>query len=249
MSEFEQSANQSAETVPNEPSIQQENTETQPSSPQESNYFTVKYNKEERQVSYDEAPDYIQKGLNYDKVSQRVDQYQQKLQDLTKFYGYQNEDELFSALEQAKQEQQRQQYEEAGINPDMLNQFIEQHPDIQYARELKAKETENARFEGEVNELFSEFPDLKPEQIPNEVWQLKEQKGLSLLDSYLRTTYKSLGQQKEQEALQKIQQNAQASTGSLGGGDVNHTTSIKNLSNKDFGSLVDQVLRGERKQL
>jgi hypothetical protein len=227
--------------------IQQEQTE--PSSPQESNYFTVKYNKEERQVSYDEAPDYIQKGLNYDKVQGKVSEYEQQLNRVAQLSGYNTHDELLSALDDIEQQQQRAQYEEAGIDPDIMNQFIEKHPDIQYARELKQKEEETQKFNSEANELFAEFPDLKPEQIPSEVWQLKESKGLSLLDSYLRVNYKSLGQQKEQEAIQKLQGNAVASPGSLGGGDVNHVTNVSNLSSKDFSSLVDQVLRGERKQL
>jgi hypothetical protein len=239
---------QTAETPEvSEAPIQQEQTE--PSSPQESNYFTVKYNKEERQVSYDEAPDYIQKGLNYDKVQGKVSEYEQQLNRVAQLSGYNTHDELLSALDDIEQQQQRAQYEEAGIDPDIMNQFIEKHPDIQYARELKQKEEETQKFNSEANELFAEFPDLKPEQIPSEVWQLKESKGLSLLDSYLRVNYKSLGQQKEQEAIQKLQGNAVASPGSLGGGDVNHVTNVSNLSSKDFSSLVDQVLRGERKQL
>lgn len=249
MSEEFDGGYQTAETPEvSEAPIQQESAQ-EPSSPQESNYFTVKYNKEERQVSYDEAPDYIQKGLNYDKVQGKVSEYEQQLNRVAQLSGYQTHDELLAALDDIEQQQQRAQYEEAGIDPDIMNQFIEKHPDIQYARELKQKEEETQRFNNEANELFAEFPDLKPEQIPAEVWQLKESKGLSLLDSYLRTTYKSMGQQKEQEAIQKLQGNAQSSPGSLGGGDVNHNTNISNLSSKDFGSLVDQVLRGERKTL
>ncbi len=216
---------------------------------EESNYFEIKYNKEPVKVSYDEAPTYIQKGMNYDKVHTQLEQYQQRLNDLTQFYGYNSEDELFQALDLARQEQQRQQYEEAGINPDLLNQAIENHPSVQYAKQMEQKQQEEAQFNQEANELFSEFPELKPEQIPSEVWELKQERGLSLLDAYLRVSYKSLGQQKEQEAIQKLQQNAVASPGSLGGGDVNHVTSISKLSASDFNSLVDQVLRGERKQL
>lgn len=240
---------QTAETPEvSEAPIQQESAQVEtPATTQD--YFTVKYNKEERQVSYDEAPDYIQKGLNYDKVQGKVSEYEQQLNRVAQLSGYQTHDELLAALDDIEQQQQRAQYEEAGIDPDIMNQFIEKHPDIQYAREMKQKEEETQRFNNEANELFAEFPDLKPEQIPAEVWQLKESKGLSLLDSYLRVNYKSLGQQKEQEAIQKLQGNAGASPGSLGGGDVNHVTNVSNLSSKDFSSLVDQVLRGERKQL
>ncbi|MFF5396659.1 hypothetical protein ACFY5J_04560 [Peribacillus butanolivorans] len=112
---------------------------------------------------------------------------------------------------------------------------------------MERQQQENQKLQSEANELFTKFPDLTPEEIPQEKWQLKETRGLTLLAAYLRTTYKQLGQQKEQEAIQILQGNA--SPGSLAGGAVNHTTNISNLSSKDFGSMVDQVLRGERKQL
>ena len=72
MSEFEQGSYQTS-TEPQETPQQQEQTQVEPSSPQESNYFEVKYNKEPVKVSYDEAPTYIQKGMNYDKVQQQAE--------------------------------------------------------------------------------------------------------------------------------------------------------------------------------
>jgi hypothetical protein len=251
--EILESANQSAPEAieSNEPSIQQDTpaVEEAASSPQDSNYFTVKYNKEEKQVSYDEAPDYIQKGMNYDKVQQRADEYQQNLDRVARLSGYKDHSELLGAMEDLEREQERQKYEQAGINPDKFKELVSELPEFQEMQQMKQQQQENQRLQSEANELFTEFPDLTPEQIPQEAWQLKESRGLSLLDAYLRTTYKQLGQQKEQEAIQKLQGNAQASPGSLGGGAVNHTTNINNLSSTDFQSMVDQVLRGERKQL
>jgi hypothetical protein len=237
------------EPVTQEPSSQEPTQTQEPVTTQEPNYFTVKYNKEEHQVSYDEAPDYIQKGMNYDKVNQRVGEYEQQLNRVAQLSGYNTHDELLAALDEIEQQQERERYEQAGIDPDQFQQLVSELPEIKQFREIQKQQEETKKFESEVSELFSEFPDLKPEQIPPEAWQLKESKGLSLLDSYLRVSYKSLGQQKEQEAIQKLQGNAQSSPGPLGGGDVNHNTNISTLSSKDFGSLVDQVLRGERKQL
>jgi hypothetical protein len=247
--EFQGDYQTTNEPVTPEPTAQPEPSQTEPSSPQESNFFEVKYNKEPVKVSYDEAPTYIQKGMNYDKVQQQLQQQQQRLSELTQFYGYQTEEELWQALDYSKQEQQRQQYEEAGINPDVFNQFLEQHPDIQFARQMKQQQQEQQQLANEWGELVQEFPDLTPEKIPTEAFQLQQQKGLSLLDAYLRVNYKNLSQQKEQEAIQKLQNNAASSPGSLGGGDVSHVTNVSKLSSSDFNSLVDQVLRGERKQL
>lgn len=234
----------------NETPIQQEPAQTQePATTQEPDYFTVKYNKEERQVSYDEAPEYIQKGLNYDKVQQRVSEYEQHLNRMAQLTGYQTHEEMLQALDEAEKEQEQQRYRDAGIDPDTFNHLLEQHPDIQYARELKQQQEQQQRFQAEADELFSEFPDLKPDDIPAEVWQLKETKGLSLLDSFLRVNYKNLAQQKEQEAIQKITGNAQSSAGSLGGGDVQHNTSVKDMPKDDFESLLRKVKNGEVRSL
>ncbi|MBS4173475.1 hypothetical protein [Bacillus sp. FJAT-49736] len=187
---------------------------------------------------------------------QELDQYrtqaetaQQQLDRAARLAGYQSHEELVSALDEMERQQQLQEYEQAGINPDVLNKFLEQHPAIQYAKQMEAQQREQERFQNEANEFFSEFPNVKAEDIQPEVFQLQQQKGLSLLDAYLRVNYKSFSQQAEQQTIQKLQSNALSSPGALGGGEVNHNTSISSLSSKDFSSLVDQVLRGERKQL
>jgi hypothetical protein len=247
MSEFEQSAYQSAEEPEvNEPSIE---TSEQPSSPQESNYFEIKYNKEPVKVSYDEAPSYIQKGMNYDKVNQRATEYEQHLSRVAQLSGYQSHEDFLQALEEAEKQQERQRYEDAGLDPDVLNQFLESHPDMKYAREMRAKEQETQQIASEIEQLKERFPDVRPEDLTDELFQVKAQRGVPLLHAYLELNFSKLAQQKEQEAIQKLQQNSQASPGSLGNGDVSHSKSVNGLSSKDFGSLVDQVLRGERTKL
>ena len=245
MSEFEQGTYQSAEAPQEVPEQQEPALQEEPAATQEPNYFEVKYNKEPVRVSYDEAPDYIQKGMNYDKVQSKVTEYEQHLNRVAQVAGYDSHEDMLTALEQLEKEKEQQKYHDAGIDPDTFNSLLEQHPDIQYAREMKQKEEASQKFNAEANEFFEEFPDVKPEEIPAEVWQLKEQKGLSLLDSYLRINYKSLGQQKEQEVIQKLQSNSVSSPGPLSGGDVPHKADVKSMGKSDFNSLVDKVLRGE----
>jgi hypothetical protein len=252
--EFEQeSTYQSAETVPNEAPIQQESTQEETPATTQDEFDVIKYNSEEVKIPVSERQTYLQKGYNYDKVNQRVTEYEQQLNRVAQLSGYNTHDELLSALDDIEQQQQRAQYEEAGIDPDIMNQFIEKHPDIQYARELKQKEEETQRFNNEANELFQAFPDLKPENIPPEAFQLQKQmelqnKHIPLLDAYLRTSYKSLGQQKEQEAIQKLQGNANATPGALGAG-AEHNTSYSAMSATDKKALRERVLRGENIQL
>lgn len=227
---------------------QQEQIETTPATTQDQNYFEIKYNKEPVKVSYDEAPTYIQKGMNYDKLQEKYQSLESDprlsfVETLASSYGM-TVDQYMEAV-QEQQEQAR------------LNELVEQNIPEEYAREMlenrkfreqfeaerQAKE-EGQRFEQEANELFQEFPDLKPDQIPAEVWQLKEQRGLTLLDAYLRVNYKSLGQQKEQEAIQKLQQNAQSTPGALGAG-AEHKAGYANMSAADKKALRERVLRGE----
>ena len=247
MSEFEQSTYQSAETEVNEIPIEQTEQTEQFSSPQESNYFTVKYNKEERQVSYDEAPDYIQKGMNYDKVQQRASEYEQHLNRVAQFSGYQNHEEFLQALEDAEKQQVRQRYEEAGIDPDLFNDFLANHPDMKYAREMRAKEEEQRRIGSEIDQLRAQFPDLQPGDLTDELFAIKEQRGVPLLHAYLELNYSRLAQLKEQEAIQKLQQNTLSTPGSLGAG-AEHKTGYSNLSDADKKALRERVLRGENVQ-
>lgn len=182
--------------------------------------------------------------------NQEINEYRQKLQEMEKYqqfvsrlgeqYGFSPDDYMQEVIRQ----QQAQKFEEAGITEEAFNNLLSEHPDIQFAREMKAKQQEEERFKQEANELFSEFPDLKPDQIPAEVWQLKEQRGIPLLEAYLRVSYKSLAQQKEQEAIQKLQQNAQSTPGALGAG-AEHKTNVSDMSKSDFQSLVERVKRGE----
>lgn len=247
MADFEQSGYQTTEPVAQEPKTQEPITQ-EPVTTQD-DFIEVKYNHEPLRISRDEAPTYIQKGLNYDKLNQRLTDYEQRLNDLASVTGYQTPDELFNAIEDYKRQQEMEQFQQAGVDPDTFNQLLDRHPDIQYAREMKQQQEEQARFNAEASELFQEFPDLKPEQIPPEVWQIKEQRGLSLLDAYLRVSYKNIGRQKEQEAIQKLQSNAITSTGALGGGDVNHNTSIKDMPKSDFEALLRKVKNGEVRSL
>lgn len=245
-------ANQSQEAVETieQPIETTQETVEQTSSPQESpQAFRVKYNKEEVEIPYDQAPDYIQKGMNYEKVSQRAEEYQQHLDRVAKLTGYQTHDELLSALEEAEREQERAKYQEAGIDPDQFQKLVSELPEIQQFREIQKQQEESQQLQTEYNELAAEFPDVTPENIPAEVWQLKGERGISLMDAYLRVNYKSLGQQKEQEAIQKLQQNQQSSTGALGAEGAEHQTSYSQLSAADKKALRERVLRGENVQL
>jgi hypothetical protein len=184
-----------------------------------------------------------------DEYRSKADEYQQHLNRVAQISGYQSHDELLRALDEAEKQQERERYEQAGIDPDRFHELVNELPEIKQFREMQRQQEEKQRFQDEANELFQEFPQLTPEQIPNEVWVLKEQRGLSLLDAYLRTSFKSLSQQKEQEAIQKLQQNQMSSPGALGQEGSDHKTSYSQLSTQEKAALREKVLRGEATNL
>lgn len=183
-----------------------------------------------------------------DEYRSRAEGYEQNLNRVAQLSGFNTHDELLQAVEEAEKQRERQQYEDAGIDPDQFNQLLEKHPDIQFAREQRAKQEEESKFNGEVTAFFEKHPDIQPKDIPNEVWAIREQEGLSLVHAYRSHMYDNVRQTSEQSALQKLQQNQTTSTGPLGGSDVEHNTSISKMSNSDFAALQQKVMRGEKVQ-
>lgn len=169
--------------------------------------------------------------------------YEYKGQPIKTYAQYQQ------VLREIEVEKQQEEMRNAGLDPNLVNQVVNQHPAVQWANQFKQQQEQQLQFNAEASELFGMFPDLKAEQIQPEVYNLKATKGLSLLDAYLRVNFKNMGTQAEQSAIKKITQNAQTSPGALGTGGEPQTNSIKDMSDTDFRKLQEAVLRGERKTL
>lgn len=119
----EQTTTETTEVTETEvPSVEEE-TPTE-----EQKGITVKYMKEERFIPETDIPTYVQKGLNYDRVQEKLDQAQrqaQYLERIAQLSGYQSVDEFVQAVEQA--EEQRRIQEEAarlGINEDAYREYV-----------------------------------------------------------------------------------------------------------------------------
>lgn len=162
-------------------------------------------------------------------------------------------DQYLQALEQQRQEQERQELIKQGINPDKLNEVVNNHPAIRQAQQYMTQQQQIEDINSEAKEFSDVFPGIKSNDIPKEVWALREQRGLSLLDAYLRVNHQNAIQQAktqgEQEAIQKLNKNANSSPGSLGSESANYNTSVSKMSTADFNNLVNSVLRGEKTNL
>lgn len=89
--------------------------------------------------------------------------------------------ELETALE-------KQKYEEAGIDPEVVNDIISKHPAIQKANQLIGQQ----HLQKEISELKSEYPELNIngledlDKLPNvdKIYDRHVNKGLSLVEAY-----------------------------------------------------------------
>lgn len=172
----------------------------------------IKYNKEE--VNVDSIEDLIsnyQKGLNYDKKVQELENLQNsKLEKYAKSKAEElgiTVDEYMDQVEQYEKDQQKAREEEQleeminnGVPDSIAREVI---ATSQLRRELQKKENElKAREEAQAKEkaknkeyedFLKEFPDVNPEDIPKEVFENAENSSLS--NAYMKWQLKELQNQ------------------------------------------------------
>lgn len=251
------------EVVNDEVTEQLEVTDQQPegeSSPpqEEPRGIKVKYNKEERFVPEDEVPNWVQKGLNYDKVSEKAQQaerYQQSLDRIAKFYGYPDHDSYMAALEQAEMDKRiQEEAEKLGVDEDVIRNHLQplNQKLTEYETKLRTIEEQEAirKVESQITIMENDptnFPDFgKHKQA---VLQAAYERGYSLEDAYKIVTYDSRVQaaalQAQQEAVRKLQQNADSSTGSLGADSPDHATGYLSMSKEERRAFKERVKAGK----
>lgn len=241
-----------------EASEEETNEESEPSEAQEDNSEDevdfkplleelskrVKYNKEN--VTVDSLEDLIagyQKGLNYDKKVQELENLQNSkaeryINSKAKELGL-TPDEYMDQVEAYEKEQEKQREQEQleemmenGVPEDVAREVI---ATSQLRKQLQAKENElkekeeNARKEQEKNKEYEDFlnnfPDVAPEDIPKEVFEDAENSNLST--AYMKWKMKQL--ETELSIAKTNEKNSQASVGS-----VTETGTTKDNQSKDL---------------
>ncbi|MNW56202.1 hypothetical protein D3C74_339090 [compost metagenome] len=201
----------------------------------------------------DEVPNWVQKGLNYDKVSEKAQQaerYQQNLDRIAKFYGYPDHDSYMKALEQAEMDKRiQEEAENLGVDEDVIRNHLQplNQKLTEYETKLRTIEEQEAlrKVEAEISAMENDttrFPDFgKHKQA---VLQTAYERGYSLEDAYKIVTYDSRVQaaalQAQQEAVRKLQQNADSSTGSLGADSPDHASGYEAMTPAERKAFRDQ---------
>lgn len=218
--------------------------------------LTVKYNKEDRFVPDDELPTYVQKGLNYDKVAEQAKQaqsYQQSLERIAKFYGYNSHDEYMQALDAHEQQLRiQQEADKLGVDESVIREHLQPMKDklAEYEKEKAALQQERllVQIEKDVTDLKGKYSDF--EKYQDQVFDMAIKHGYRLEDAYRLATYddklSSIAKQTEAETIKKIQQNGATSTGSLGAEGAEHKTGFTALSKEAQRRMIEEVKQGKR---
>ncbi|GKX27852.1 hypothetical protein SH1V18_03320 [Vallitalea longa] len=240
------------ETIPGD-SANPEGNPTDDKTEQE--YDVITYNQEEVKIPVSERTNYLQKGYNYDKIQNKYEELKSDprlsfVDKLAKNYGFNSTAEYIEAVNKQQEQDKLNELISKNIPEEYAKEMIENKKfRQQYEDQVKVTQEKEAR-EKEFGEFLNENPDIDPSTIKPDVWQLREEKGISLLDAYNRTRIKdlleqqdSIKQQTEQETINKINNNAKT-PGSASGGNVDHSSKWDSMSDEDFAKQVELAKQG-----
>ena len=177
---------------PNEPLTMEDEeeevqgTETTPGQ-SEKKTIKIKYLGEDKDVPEDEAPTWIQKGMNHDRLQEKLSEQQKALDEVAQLQGFKDHAELIANLPKLREQQQmkekaaydqlrqdlRQQAEDAGLDPDQVQAYLDNNPIVKQAeqalqeRETERLEQQRADIQRQVRQkwdaLYEKYPHLVEE--------------------------------------------------------------------------------------
>lgn len=187
--------------------------------PVEEQLLTVKFNKQLRALSREDATNYAQKGMKYDAISPMLDTLKyvaasegKTLAELVEAIRKQNEDNVYSRIMERCGDEE--------IAKELLEVEKGKHKAAYESLLEREKNEENETDEAVTQRLADEFADLKKEfpqftefkKVPQSVVKESVQKGVSLLDAYLRYEHRERVRSDNAKTSQAAA--AKASTGS-----------------------------------
>jgi hypothetical protein len=153
-------------------------------------------------------------------------------------------DDYQNALAQQKADEQRRQLQDAGIDPSVINQYIDNHPAVKAAKNMTEKaqqEQLQRQLQGEVEELSKEFPESGIKTIddyinqPNYPDMLKLiQRGYTLSDAYEKVNRAELRKKAAETAKQATLNNVNSK---------GHLKSPDGSNNIDIASVPADTLK------
>lgn len=203
----------------------------------------VKFNKQEREYSIDEATPLVQKGLKWDSFQET----HEKLKFLSTTSGLSVQD-LVDKLVESNEETLYQQILDKAGNEEIAKELHEAKKAERQRKfdEFKTQEAEREKQEAESeaeaerNRLANEFIELKSEtgiaefkDVPKSVLSLASKKHISLYDAYLR--YEKAETAKAKAVADKQTEASKTSSGSLSSDAQNNKTEYDDVTRAIFG--------------
>jgi hypothetical protein len=189
----------------------------------EKDFLEVQYNKEVIRLDKEKAKEYAQKGMNYDKVKERLSSLENDprlafVDSQAKKYGLTADEYLRAVAEQQVADEIEQLADEKGLPEDVARELYESKKFREQYMQQQQQQTFQQKQQQMMQEFITAYPEVKAESIPQEVWQLYEN-GVDLVSAYARHESKLLRQQLAElkEAKKVNQENELASTGSIKG--------------------------------
>lgn len=181
--------------------VQEEKAE-EPKEKETAPFLTIKYNKEARDLSQDEAIELAQKGMNYDSIYEKYNALKpyegqfSELNRLAKANGMSVEDylnnlkEVQDAFELNREvEQLRKEYADADetLITEVAKSRISQRKDSNEAARIRQEDSKKdairSEVERQVNKFEQRYPDVDPSKLDKEVYDLMKE-DYTLLEAY-----------------------------------------------------------------
>jgi len=194
--------------------------------------FTLKHLGEERSVGKDEVVVLAQKGMDYDRIRNQRDKYQAAwdfLGELAKARGGEGEleEKIYSLMDEtrartmmARAEANNEELSPAEAATRAINQRLKYKPtDAEEQKFAVTEEDRQEKSQKEIAAFLQEYPDVKAEDIPKEVWDIVNKNGGNLLGAYQRFENRKLKEElknlkKDLDAVKQQKKNKERSTGS-----------------------------------
>lgn len=184
--EIEPSVDEQGEAQATDPTISQETPAAEePVQPK----VKVKFNHEERELTLDEAAMYAQKGMNFDKVSQRAREQEERLnryEDMAKLFGYENAEAMMTQAEKNYVEVKVKDLMDQG-NSEALARFLvnqemsTRRPTVTQPPVSTPPSGVSPEREAELKEFVTAYPGIT--KLPNEVIEMNRG-GIRLKTAY-----------------------------------------------------------------
>lgn len=175
----------------------------------------IKFNHEEKDIPLDEARELAQKGMNYDKIQQQLNEIQNDprlafVEELAQAEGM-DTSQFMDAFRQQQQQAQIDELVQQNIPEEYAREMVESRKDREERKREKEEQQKQQQQDQEAQEFFDYFKeangrqfDSEKDEIPQEVWDMN-QNGVPMKYAYMEYHNNQLNSQLQ--ALKKTEEN------------------------------------------